>query len=58
MQLLDLLKLYSSKDYDKYRFWKIIDTSDEWITKRTGIKERRIAEENEASSDLGAKQQN
>ncbi|OCL88059.1 beta-ketoacyl-ACP synthase III [Arcobacter porcinus] len=36
-------------------FEKIIDTSDEWITKRTGIKERRLAEENEASSDLGAK---
>ena len=36
-------------------FEKIIDTSDEWITKRTGIKERRLAEDNEASSDLGAK---
>ncbi|MCP4970694.1 MAG: ketoacyl-ACP synthase III [Arcobacter sp.] len=36
-------------------FEKIIDTTDEWITKRTGIKERRIAEDNEASSDLGAK---
>ncbi len=36
-------------------FEKIIDTSDEWITKRTGIKERRLSEENEASSDLGAK---
>ena len=36
-------------------FEKIIDTSDEWITKRTGIKERRISEEDEASSDLGAK---
>lgn len=36
-------------------FEKIIDTSDEWITKRTGIKERRISEKNEASSDLGAK---
>lgn len=36
-------------------FEKIIDTSDEWITKRTGIKERRIAEDNEAASDLGAK---
>jgi len=34
---------------------KIIDTSDEWITKRTGIKERRIANEGEASSDLGAR---
>ncbi len=36
-------------------FEKIIDTTDEWITKRTGIKERRISEDNEASSDLGAK---
>jgi 3-oxoacyl-[acyl-carrier-protein] synthase-3 len=36
-------------------FEKIIDTSDEWITKRTGIKERRLSEENEASSDLGAR---
>jgi len=36
-------------------FEKIIDTTDEWITKRTGIKERRVAEANQASSDLGAK---
>jgi len=38
-----------------FDFEKIIDTTDEWITKRTGIKERRLAEENEASSDLGAR---
>jgi 3-oxoacyl-[acyl-carrier-protein] synthase-3 len=31
---------------------KIVDTSDEWIQKMTGIKERRIAAENEATSDL------
>ena len=31
---------------------KIVDTSDEWITERTGIKERRIAGEGEAASDL------
>ena len=31
---------------------KMVDTSDEWITERTGIKERRIAAENEAASDL------
>ncbi|MCK5111375.1 MAG: ketoacyl-ACP synthase III [Arcobacteraceae bacterium] len=30
-----------------------MDTSDEWITKRTGISERRIASENENTSDLG-----
>jgi len=29
-----------------------IDTSDEWITERTGIKERRIADEGQAASDL------
>lgn len=32
---------------------KLVDTSDEWIVKRTGIKERRIAAENEAASDMG-----
>jgi 3-oxoacyl-[acyl-carrier-protein] synthase-3 len=31
---------------------KMVDTTDEWITERTGIKERRIASENEATSDL------
>ncbi|NPA13329.1 MAG: ketoacyl-ACP synthase III [Aquificae bacterium] len=31
---------------------KILDTSDEWITTRTGIKERRIAEEWERASDI------
>ena len=31
---------------------KMVDTSDEWITTRTGIKERRIAAKDEASSDL------
>jgi len=31
---------------------KMVDTSDEWITKRTGIKERRIAAKGQAASDL------
>ncbi|MHB8482629.1 MAG: beta-ketoacyl-ACP synthase III [Nitrospiria bacterium] len=31
---------------------KIVETSDQWITDRTGIKERHIADENEAASDL------
>jgi 3-oxoacyl-[acyl-carrier-protein] synthase III len=34
---------------------KLVETSDEWITTRTGIKERRIAAENEFTSDLAAK---
>lgn len=29
---------------------KMVDTSDEWIRKRTGIRERRIAENNETTS--------
>jgi len=32
----------------------IIDTSDEWITKRTGIKERRKISDDQACSDLAA----
>lgn len=32
---------------------KIVDTSDEWITARTGIRERRILEEGKAASDMG-----
>jgi 3-oxoacyl-[acyl-carrier-protein] synthase-3 len=31
---------------------KIINTTDEWISSRTGMKERRIARENESSSDM------
>jgi len=34
---------------------KMVDTTDEWIEKRTGIKERRIAAEDEVTSDLGVK---
>ncbi len=34
---------------------KMIDTSDEWIRKRTGIVERRLAADNEYTSDMGAK---
>lgn len=41
------------KIYDNAYFESIIDTSDEWITTRTGIKERRILE-NGATSLLAA----
>jgi len=33
---------------------KMVDTSDEWIRGRTGVAERRIAAEGEATSDLAA----
>ena len=33
----------------------MIDTNDEWIVQRTGMKERRIASEDEYSSNLAIK---
>lgn len=33
---------------------KMVDTNDEWITTRTGMKERRIAKDTQATSDLAA----
>ena len=30
-----------------------LDTSDEWITKRTGVRERRVAAPDVTASDLG-----
>lgn len=40
-------KIYSNEDLKK-----IVDTSDEWIYSRTGIKQRHIAESNELTSNL------
>ncbi len=40
-------KVLSNADLEK-----MVDTSDEWILKRTGIKERRIARDNEVTSDM------
>lgn len=41
-------KILSNQDLEK-----MVDTSDEWIMTRTGIKERRICPAGKASSDLG-----
>ncbi|MCB4790840.1 MAG: ketoacyl-ACP synthase III [Elusimicrobia bacterium] len=41
------LKILTNSDIEK-----MVQTSDEWITTRTGIKERHIADENTATSDL------
>ncbi|MGH8727064.1 MAG: beta-ketoacyl-ACP synthase III [Burkholderiales bacterium] len=40
-------KVLTNRDLEK-----TLDTSDEWIVKRTGISERRIAADDEAASDL------
>src|SRR5947209_18967335 len=34
---------------------RMVDTSDEWITTRTGIKQRRLAGKDELTSDMAAK---
>src|SRR6202171_3093635 len=34
---------------------RMVDTTDEWITTRTGIKDRRVAAKNENRSDVAAK---
>ena len=43
-------RILSNKDLEK-----LVDTNDEWITSRTGIKERRLAAPGEALSDFGVK---
>lgn len=43
------------KIYDNFYMEKIVDTSDEWITERTGIKNRHIADDVEQTSDLAYK---
>ncbi len=40
------------KVIDNFNIAKKVDTSDEWITERTGIKERRIVKDKETNSDL------
>jgi 3-oxoacyl-[acyl-carrier-protein] synthase-3 len=44
-----------AKALTNFELEKIVETTDEWITSRTGIKERRIAAKDEFTSDLAAK---
>ncbi len=41
-------KVLTNADFEKF-----LDTSDEWITQRTGIRERRIASEDQSTGTLG-----
>ena len=45
---------FPEKVYDNKYFESIVETNEEWILTRTGIKERRILE-NGATSDLATK---
>lgn len=55
MVIRGLGRYIPEKIYDNAYFETIVDTSDEWITRRTGIKERHIAEDNEYTTDIAAK---
>jgi 3-oxoacyl-[acyl-carrier-protein] synthase-3 len=44
-----------AKALTNFELEKIVETTDEWITSRTGIKERRIAAKDEFTSDLASK---
>ena len=43
-------RILSNQDLEK-----MVETTDEWIVSRTGMKERRIARSDEFTSDMGAK---
>ena len=44
-----------AKVLTNYDLEKMVETTDEWITSRTGIKERRLAAKDEFTSDLASK---
>ena len=52
-------ELVGTGSYNPKRVWtnddfaKILDTSDQWIRERTGIRERRIADEQETNACMG-----
>ncbi len=50
------IEIYTpEKKLTNFDLEKMVDTSNDWIMQRTGIKERRIADSNESASDLGTK---
>ncbi len=55
MVIKGLGRYLPEKVYDNAYFESIVETNDEWITRRTGIKERHIAEDNEYTTDLAVK---
>lgn len=48
-------KYIPEKIYDNAYMESIVDTNDEWIVRRTGIKERHISADDEYTSDMASK---
>ena len=54
-KIIGVGKAVPEKRLTNFDLEKMVDTSDEWISKRVGIKERRVAEENEYNSSFATK---
>lgn len=54
-KIIGLGSYLPEKIYDNAYMESIVDTNDEWITRRTGIKERRVSEDDEYTTDIAAK---
>lgn len=52
VKILSIGKYLPEKIMTNEDFEKILDTSDQWITERTGIKKRYFVKNNESASDL------
>lgn len=53
--IIGLGKYLPEKVLTNAQLEKMVDTTDEWITTRTGIKQRRLAAKGQATSDLAVK---
>ncbi len=51
--LKSIASFVPSRSVSNAEFEKTLDTSDEWITKRTGIKSRFFADKSQSTSDMG-----
>lgn len=54
-KIIGLGKYLPEKIYDNAYMESIVDTSDEWIIRRTGIEQRRISNDDEYTSDMATK---
>lgn len=55
MTIKGIGKYIPEKIYDNAYFESIVETNDEWITRRTGIKERHVSAADEYTTDLATK---
>ena len=55
VELVGTGRYVPEKVLDNAYFERLVDTSDEWITERTGIRERHISEDHETLAYMGTK---